>query len=27
MADFVIHNNTTEKDLQSQVKQIFDQLV
>jgi len=27
MADFVIHNNTTEKDLQSQVKKIFDRLV
>ena len=27
MADFVIHNNTTVKDLQSQVKKIFDQLV
>ena len=27
MADFVIHNDTTEKDLQSQVKEIFDRLV
>ena len=27
MADFVIHNNTTEKDLQSQVKKIFDLLI
>ena len=27
MADFVIHNDTTEKDLQSQVKKIFDRLV
>ena len=27
MADFVIHNDTTEKNLQSQVKKIFDQLV
>jgi dephospho-CoA kinase len=27
MADFVIHNDTTEKDLKSQVKKIFDRLV
>ena len=27
MADFVIHNDTTEKDLQSQVKEIFNRLV
>ena len=27
MADFVIHNDTTKKDLQSQVKEIFDRLV
>lgn len=27
MADFVIHNDTTEKNLQSQVKEIYDRLV